>query len=184
MALEGNGDQLATTTTRRSVVTVGAKLAYAAPLVAATMKLSGLATSAQDVVSGGMACGAEAEVTFSITCVNPFSNNGCLDATGATARGSVVVCTVSGAIYATFTAASDHCSSILVEFIIAGVPLRQGLMGPLAPGQSVGPVLLDPIKGPLAPGTYTISAIAAGVVGGCNTGVLVDWGGTLHVDPN
>jgi len=40
MPFEELTDQLATSTTRRTVVKTGAKLAYAAPLVAATMKLS------------------------------------------------------------------------------------------------------------------------------------------------
>jgi hypothetical protein len=47
------GETLDTATTRRRVLKIGAKLAYAAPLVAATMKLSAHGVSATAVISGG-----------------------------------------------------------------------------------------------------------------------------------
>jgi hypothetical protein len=44
-------DQLSAYTSRRTIVKTGAKLAYAAPLVAGTMKLAGRDASAQEVIS-------------------------------------------------------------------------------------------------------------------------------------
>ena len=53
MPFEELTDQLSRATTRRTIVTTGVKLAYAAPLVAATMKLTAGGLSAQTPVSGG-----------------------------------------------------------------------------------------------------------------------------------
>jgi hypothetical protein len=50
MPLADHTPSLDTTTTRRHVLTTGAKLAYAAPVVAATMKLT---TSGTAAISGG-----------------------------------------------------------------------------------------------------------------------------------
>src|SRR3712207_1968857 len=49
--------RLAAPATRRSVVRTGAKLAYAAPLVAASMKLGSRSAEAAIVSGGGTLCG-------------------------------------------------------------------------------------------------------------------------------
>ena len=52
-----------TPTTRRTIVTTGAKLAYAAPMVAATMKLSANRTFAADACTEGENCAQGLEVS-------------------------------------------------------------------------------------------------------------------------
>jgi len=56
MPIEELTDQLATSTTRRTIVKTGAKLAYAAPIVAATMKLSAGGAAAAVSDGGNQAC--------------------------------------------------------------------------------------------------------------------------------
>jgi hypothetical protein len=70
MPFEEVADQLARPASRRSVVTTGAKLAYAAPLVAATMKLSAHGASAS---VSGPGSGTTAGITV---CRNVRDNNG------------------------------------------------------------------------------------------------------------
>ena len=65
MPLDELNDQLARTTTRRTVVKTGAKFAYAAPLVAATMKLS---TGGAGAVSGAPCPNPAPSSTFGLTC--------------------------------------------------------------------------------------------------------------------
>jgi len=62
MALEEITQQLSTSTTRRTVVKTGMRLAYAAPVVAASYKLSAMSARAQ-AVSGGC------ETTFCCSCI-------------------------------------------------------------------------------------------------------------------
>jgi len=78
------GGRFAATTTRRTVVKTGAKLAYAAPLVAATMKLT--ADSALAASGGGLICDDLSPKhargsTIEYTCKAPSSGSGCGDST-------------------------------------------------------------------------------------------------------
>ena len=83
--------------------------------------------------------------------------------------------TTNAVLQLQFTAAASHCSAIAVAF---GVNGSYGLpSAPLNPGESTP--IVD--AGPVIPGTYLIAVQATGVLGGCNTGSLASWGGTLAV---
>ena len=72
-----------------------------------------------------------------------------------------------------FTASPAHCSSITVDFFLDGFLVFTS--DPLGPGDSTPPLDL----GPVIPGTHVLSLQATGIVGGCNTGTLAAWSGTL-----
>jgi hypothetical protein len=69
-------EHLATTTTRRTIVKTGAKLAYAAPLVAASFKLSAGRAGAQAVSRGNCPC-----LTLNCGTAVPGTICGCLEST-------------------------------------------------------------------------------------------------------
>ena len=74
-----------------------------------------------------------------------------------------------------FTASSANCSSISVDVQEDGFGVF--ISDPLGPGDSTQ--VAD--VGPAIPGTHTLSVQATGIAGGCNTGDLVSWAGTLAV---
>jgi hypothetical protein len=74
-----------------------------------------------------------------------------------------------------FIAAPTHCSDVLVLILVGGV--EKFVSGPLAPGVSTGLQNL----GPVPEGSYTLGVQAEGVVGGCNSGTIGSWAGTLDV---
>jgi hypothetical protein len=72
-----------------------------------------------------------------------------------------------------FTASPANCSSITVDFFLDGfLVFTSDLLGP---GDSTP--ALD--FGPVIPGAHVLSLQATGDVGGCNTGTLAEWAGTL-----
>jgi hypothetical protein len=66
------GGRFTTPTTRRAIVRTGAKLAYAAPLVAASLKLS--ATHAAAAISHPSTCGPACEAQGDCFCATPDQN--------------------------------------------------------------------------------------------------------------
>jgi hypothetical protein len=86
----------------------------------------------------------------------------------------------SGAtVQASFTANANHCSDIQVRFLkntksMGFYPASDWLQA--GPGQTV----TSPTFSDLATGALKIQA--QGVPGGCNTGHLDAWGGTVHVE--
>jgi hypothetical protein len=84
-------DELQTSTTRRTVIRTGAKMAYAAPLVAASFKLSSTAVGAQQVSGGpnpecaGSTCGSFTSCSSgNPDCVCASTNQGGLCIPGST----------------------------------------------------------------------------------------------------
>jgi hypothetical protein len=82
-----------------------------------------------------------------------------------------------------FTAHPGHCSSIDVNIFLDGNPMgTTGFLGwPAAPFPFDALPLMSGIidLGPVSPGTHQISLQGKGQVGGCNSGYLAGWGGTL-----
>lgn len=156
--------------TRRSIVRSGIKLVYATPLVAATMKLSTLDGRANPIAISGGACGHGIHTTAGITCTSQGQV--------CTPTFDVGVCSVTGAMVASFTASLNHCSDIDVQFFVDGVA-ASGLIGPLGPGASTGSVSLA-----TSPGSHLVSIQATGIEGGCNQGSLQSWAGTLDITVN
>jgi hypothetical protein len=87
-----------------------------------------------------------------------------------------VTAATAGTLVTEFTASPTHCSDIRVRFLVDGAPVTD-FSEPLSAGESTGETDL----GPVSPGSHTVGVQALGVVGGCNTGRLFSWGGTLDV---
>jgi hypothetical protein len=82
-------------------------------------------------------------------------------------------------IYVYFTSSPDMCSKITAHIGVADDP-QPHLMGQdlLAPGQTGKKYFI----GGNAHGSSAVYVHANGHTGGCNTGGLLEWAGTLHVD--
>ncbi|MBI4450889.1 LamG domain-containing protein, partial [Candidatus Woesearchaeota archaeon] len=81
----------------------------------------------------------------------------------------------NGVLQLQYTPAASHCSSIRLHISVDGNEVKTTDF--IAPGAQAS--LFD--LGPVTPGTHTIALKAEGTVGGCNTGVLLGWGGTVTV---
>jgi hypothetical protein len=80
-----------------------------------------------------------------------------------------------GFVLPQFTANSNHCSDISVHILLDNYPQGSARVGP---GQTV-----TIGKGfYVGRGIHTLGVRAVGILGGCNTGVLNAWGGTVRVD--
>jgi hypothetical protein len=77
-------------------------------------------------------------------------------------------------IQAQFTANANHCSDLLVRFNVDNYP--QGDWLRVGPSQTVTSPIFN------RSGDHVLSVTAKGIEGGCNTGVLNSWGGTVHLD--
>jgi hypothetical protein len=77
-------------------------------------------------------------------------------------------------IQAQFTANANHCSDILVRFNVDNYPQSDWLRA--SPGQTVTSPSFN------RSGDHVLSVTAKGIEGGCNTGVLNAWGGTVRID--
>jgi len=84
--------------------------------------------------------------------------------------------TQTGPITINFTASPHHCSSIEVHVYLDNVLITTSAF--LGPGQSTGPILL---AASASAGSHTIGLQAEGEVGGCNSGILASWTGTLAI---
>lgn len=73
-----------------------------------------------------------------------------------------------------FTANSSHCSDMIANIIVDGMWVGGIVVGP---GERDGGIVV-----PLTPGPHTIAVEGEGLPGGCNTGRLDSWGGTVHVE--
>jgi len=84
-----------------------------------------------------------------------------------------------GFVLIQFTANQNHCSDINVRILIDGYPQLDARVGP---GQTVQSTNL------VVSGNHVLGVRATGIEGGCNTGVLNSWGGTVRLesvlDPN
>jgi hypothetical protein len=80
-------------------------------------------------------------------------------------------------MFVQFTASPEHCSSILATIAIDGKNLRTEL---LAPGQTMAKQFVGGTSKPNN-GLTAVEVKADGVLGGCNTGTLPAWKGTLVI---
>ncbi len=87
----------------------------------------------------------------------------------------------TGNIFVRFTASPSHCSNINVRISVDGVQWE--VLINLFPGQNAGIARLANLSQPseFSAGTHTLSLQAEGIPGGCNTGDLASWSGTLEV---
>lgn len=70
-----------------------------------------------------------------------------------------------------FTANTNHCSDIIAHVFIDGVEVGSDL---LDPGEITPDFPLEDLQ------PHTVGIQAEGIPGGCNTGHVDAWGGTLH----
>jgi len=73
-----------------------------------------------------------------------------------------------------FTANQNHCADMVAHIIFDGTEWGSNRVGP---GQSDGGYEI-----PVTRGNHTIGVQAEGIEGGCNTGAVSAWGGTLHIE--
>lgn len=81
----------------------------------------------------------------------------------------------SGELRVDFVAPRTHCAKLLMHFLLDGK--EKAVSREVAPGGHSGYVDL----GPVASGNHIIGLRAEGIVGGCDAGTLVSWGGSAVV---
>jgi hypothetical protein len=77
-------------------------------------------------------------------------------------------------LQARFTANANHCSDLLVRINVDNYPQTDWLR--VGPSQTVSSGYFS------RSGDHVLSVTAKGIEGGCNTGVLNSWGGTVRLD--
>jgi hypothetical protein len=73
-----------------------------------------------------------------------------------------------------FTGNRNGCSDIIAHIFFDGNEWGSNRVGPR---QTDGGYEI-----PVTPGRHTIGVQAEGIEGGCNTGVVTAWGGTVHIE--
>ena len=86
--------------------------------------------------------------------------------------------TTGGLLQVSYTASAGHCSNVAAHFLVDGVELAVTPF--LAPGQTSATFTLSPVSA----GTHTLGVQAEGTVGGCNSGALANWGGSVQITVN
>ena len=124
--------------------------------------------------------GGRAKITSSITSAQTTTSY----PVTATCSGGGQLCnnvanvpiTTNGLLQAQFVSSSPvACSSIIIHFLVDGKAVA--VNGAVAPGGSSGVFNL----GPVSAGAHTVGLQAEGVLGGCNTGLLLSWAGTAQI---
>jgi hypothetical protein len=107
---------------------------------------------------------------FAQDCPPPFSQN-------CSPQPSVNVAT-KGPLFVTFTADGNppSCAPGKARIFIDGGEWGSAV---LQPGQNDGGYYID-----TSPGAHKVSVQMDGVLGGCNTGSMSGWSGTLHAETN
>jgi hypothetical protein len=80
-----------------------------------------------------------------------------------------------GSLGVSYTAAATHCSDVAAHLFVDGV--ERAVTPFLTPGQTSTTYTF----GPVSAGTHTLGVQGEGTVGGCNTGSLSGWGGSVQV---
>ncbi|MCK6544516.1 hypothetical protein L6R52_01475 [Myxococcota bacterium] len=143
------------------------------PCAACETCSDGVLNQGEDGVDCGGPCAACASRTTSFAVSQTCSSTG---QTCAPLWGSATV-TTHGTLTVRFATPTTHCSSVGVTFVVNGTPVATTPY--LAPGASSPTYDLGPARG-----TYTVQLQGLGTVGGCNSGRLASWGGTLFVTSN
>jgi hypothetical protein len=125
------------------------------------------AVSCGELASAPPAWAAVASKHLAVACPQPYSQS-CAPREGLSI-------TTAGPLYASFTAdgSPPACAPGLASIWFNDEPVKATK---LEPGETV-----DAGKD-VAPGTYQVTVHVAGVLGGCNTGAMSGWSGTLHVE--
>ena len=106
--------------------------------------------------------------TMSITCTGSGQTCTPVYSTGVTLG-------APGPLTITITAPPTHCSN--VGYIVSVDSSVVTTTAYLTPGQSSGAI----VTSSLSAGAHTISVQGIGTVGGCNSGSLASWGGSMAV---
>jgi hypothetical protein len=103
-------------------------------------------------------------------CPQPYSQN-CSPRQGLSV-------TTTGPLFVTFTADGNppSCAPGKARIFIDGKEWGSAVV---QPGQNDGGYGI-----PTTPGTHNVQVQMDGVLGGCNTGAMSGWSGTLHVETN
>jgi hypothetical protein len=83
------------------------------------------------------------------------------------------VTTNESSILVEFTGNQNGCSDIIAHIIFDGAEWGSNRVGP---GGTDGGYEI-----PVTRGSHTVGVQAEGIEGGCNTGVVTAWGGTVHI---
>lgn len=83
--------------------------------------------------------------------------------------------TTTGLLQVQYNASAGHCSNVRAHILVDGA--ERAVTAFLTPGQSSG--FFD--VGPVGAGSHTVALQGEGTVGGCNAGLLANWGGTMDV---
>jgi hypothetical protein len=75
-----------------------------------------------------------------------------------------------------YTASPQNCADVSMHFLVDGAP--RGVSGELAPGSASGFFELGPVS---PPGGHLLQLQAEGFLGGCDSGTLTSWSGTLEI---
>ena len=155
----------------------------------------GAATASVTILNVGAADGGDYWCMFNNACGGAISNPASLTVNagcgtqvesiecGATCTGEgqecgllfEVVRDTCGDLRVEYTTALTHCSNVGMKFFVDGTLVAQ--TPPVGPGVSTGEIDL----GPVTPGPHTLGMEGVGEEGGCNTGFLEDWAGTLRL---
>jgi hypothetical protein len=81
----------------------------------------------------------------------------------------------SGTLEVRYGAPREHCASLRLHLFVDNHKAAD--TAPIAPGQQTEYINL----GPVPPGKHSVSLQAEGIEGGCNTGRVTAWGGTVTV---
>ncbi len=129
----------------------------------------GAATGLGALALASPAAAATITKHLAVDCPPPFSQT-------CAPRDGVSVTTTEPRVIISFVADPNPpaCAPGLVTFYVDGQPDRPSRVDP---GQTVWLVRPN-----VAPGTHVIEAQMTGVLGGCNTGAMSGWSGTLNVE--
>ena len=83
--------------------------------------------------------------------------------------------TTSGLLQVSVTMSASGCSNVAAHLLVDSVEVAVTPF--LTPGQTSATFTL----GPFTPGTHTLGVQGEGQLGGCNTGTLGSWGGSVQI---
>jgi hypothetical protein len=106
-----------------------------------------------------------------VDCPKPYSQE--CDAVGA------VTVPADGDLFIEFRGDPGACADIIGHFYVNGVEVGTGQTGP---GRNNFARYVNGSDVPERDGQYHVTMKADGVLGGCNTGEMSGWAGTLHVE--
>ena len=151
----------------------GGRLAVLLALAAVTA--CNPAATATPAPGGATAAPAPAATPNAASAPIALSVQQCTDTTKQLCEPAAVVTVwTEGALTVDFTASAGHCSPMIAHLSLDDGTVTR-VSAELDAGASSGPLDL----GPVTPGAHVIAIRAEGVVGGCNTGGVSSWSGSI-----